>query len=94
MATSTALIDTPISDHDFLTSKETAQLLRVSTYTLVSWRRYHRGPAYFRLGAYGRVYYKREDLESWLRAMRVEGSTRAVYQQRQEREKKRGNGER
>jgi len=41
-----------------------AQHLPFSVYTLRSWRRAGRGPAYLKIS--GRIFYRLEDIEAWL----------------------------
>lgn len=45
---------------------EVAQIVGVGVFTLLSWRREGRGPDFTRLGK--KVFYRREDLASWIRA--------------------------
>lgn len=51
-----------------LTSRETAQLLRVPVRTLYVWRGAGTGPRAYRVGK--RVLYRRSDVESWLEQRR------------------------
>ena len=59
-----------------LKRKAVAELLGVSTATLKTWVCERRGPHFFKMGRGrgSRVYYRREDIESWLNreAVRVE----------------------
>jgi hypothetical protein len=59
-----------------LNRKTVAELLGVSTATLKTWVCERKGPHFFKMGKGrgSRVYYRREDVESWLnkQAVRVE----------------------
>ena len=61
---------------ELLNRKAVAQLLGVSTATLKTWVCERTGPSFFKMGSGrgSRVYYRREDVESWLNreAVRVE----------------------
>jgi predicted site-specific integrase-resolvase len=48
----------------FLTSQETANLLRINRYTLYTWRRKGTGPKCYKIG--GAYVYEQKDLERFL----------------------------
>jgi len=54
---------------DFLTTADAARLFGLQPITLHLWRRRGRGPEYLRLE--GKVRYRRDDLESYLRECKV-----------------------
>jgi predicted site-specific integrase-resolvase len=60
----------------YLNSKETAALLQVSVWTVISWRRRGLGPAYFKFE--GIVRYRPDDVEAFRVRCRREGRDRAV----------------
>lgn len=64
----------PDIDAELLTTGEIANLpsCPVSTQTLTRWRGEGRGPRYIK--RCGRVYYRREDFEAWIRAGETEPS--------------------
>ncbi|MEU7086781.1 helix-turn-helix transcriptional regulator [Streptomyces achromogenes] len=51
----------------FLTLKDTAEYLGLSPQTLYVWRHRRQGPPSFRMGPRGRVMYRRETLDAWIR---------------------------
>ncbi|MEU7169643.1 helix-turn-helix domain-containing protein [Streptomyces morookaense] len=51
----------------FLTVKEAAEYLGLSPHTLYVWRHRRQGPPSFRMGPRGRVMYRREALDAWVR---------------------------
>ncbi|WP_371551567.1 helix-turn-helix domain-containing protein [Streptomyces sp. NBC_00554] len=51
----------------FLNVKDTAAYLGLSTHTLYVWRHRRQGPPSFRMGSRGRVMYRREALDAWIR---------------------------
>ncbi|MYT71810.1 MULTISPECIES: helix-turn-helix domain-containing protein [unclassified Streptomyces] len=51
----------------FLTVKDTADYLGLSPHTLYVWRHRRQGPPSFRMGSRGRVMYRREALDAWIR---------------------------
>ncbi|MFD8589905.1 helix-turn-helix transcriptional regulator [Streptomyces sp. NPDC059637] len=51
----------------FLTVKEAAGYLGLSPHTLYVWRHRRQGPPSFRMGPRGRVMYRREALDAWVR---------------------------
>lgn len=53
-----------MTEHDLLTIKEAADLVRAPVATLRYWRHLGTGPRSFRLGR--RVLYKAEDLQAWI----------------------------
>jgi predicted DNA-binding transcriptional regulator AlpA len=57
----------------WLTRKEAAAHMRLSTATLANWASLDYGPAYVRIGK-GRVLYKMSDIEAWLESQ-ADGST-------------------
>ncbi len=66
----------------FLTDKEAAAMLRVSTWTLRAWRTNKRkvgmSPPYFQIGQ-GRVLYPHEKLKQWIAAnMHLSSTTRTA----------------
>jgi excisionase family DNA binding protein len=52
----------------FLTVKDAAEYLGLSPHTLYVWRHRRQGPPSFRMGPRGRVMYRREALDAWIRA--------------------------
>ncbi len=65
----------------FLTTKEAATFLRLTTRSLDRFRAAREGPAYCRIG--NRVYYVRADLLTWVWSQRVEPACGAsVWSQR------------
>lgn len=60
------------SDFDFLTTRETAAILRLSPRTLEGMRRNGKGPIFTRLGndQNSKVVYRRKDINAWLRGKR------------------------
>ena len=52
-----------------LTTRELAQLIRISAPTLANWRIQSRGPSFLKVG--GRVRYQQADVEQWLEQQRV-----------------------
>lgn len=55
----------------YLTTEETAQLLRTSPETIRYWRHIHKGPASFKVGR--RVLYAAEDVEAFVEMARMSG---------------------
>lgn len=51
----------------FLTVKDAADYLGLSPHTLYVWRHRRQGPPSFRMGPRGRVMYRREALDAWIR---------------------------
>ncbi|MFG2375136.1 helix-turn-helix domain-containing protein [Streptomyces sp. NPDC048504] len=51
----------------FLTVKDAADYLGLSPHTLYVWRHRRQGPPSFRMGPRGRVMYRREALDGWIR---------------------------
>ncbi|MFD3804024.1 helix-turn-helix transcriptional regulator [Streptomyces sp. NPDC058619] len=51
----------------FLTVKDAAEYLGLSPHTLYVWRHRRQGPPSFRMGPRGRVMYRRETLDAWVR---------------------------
>jgi excisionase family DNA binding protein len=60
----------------YLTTEETAQLLRTSPETIRYWRHIHKGPASFKVGR--RVLYAAEDVESFVAQARATGGNGAA----------------
>jgi excisionase family DNA binding protein len=58
---------------ELLTSRETAELLRVPVRTLYVWRGAGTGPRAYRVGKH--VLYRRSDLEAWLERRREPAPT-------------------
>lgn len=54
-------------DRAFLGVKEAAAYLGLSPRTLYVWRHRRQGPPSFRMGAHGRVTYRLDALEAWIR---------------------------
>jgi excisionase family DNA binding protein len=54
---------------DYLTSREAAELLRISIHTLNHWRICGRGPAFIKIGS--AVRYARRDVDAWADRHRV-----------------------
>ena len=55
----------PLTNKELLADTEAAMILRLSPWTLRSWRCKNRGPKFVRIG--GRVMYPARDLAAWLR---------------------------
>lgn len=53
-----------MTDHEYLTITEAAELLRAPVATLRYWRHLDTGPRSFRIGR--RVMYRRVDLDAWI----------------------------
>ncbi|MDT9693581.1 helix-turn-helix domain-containing protein [Streptomyces sp. P9(2023)] len=51
----------------FLTVRDAAEYLGLSPHTLYVWRHRRQGPPSFRMGPRGRVVYRREVLDAWVR---------------------------
>ncbi|MGV4886451.1 helix-turn-helix transcriptional regulator [Streptomyces viridosporus] len=51
----------------FLTVKDAAEYLGLSPHTLYVWRHRRQGPPSFRMGPRGRVMYRRNALDAWIR---------------------------
>jgi predicted DNA-binding transcriptional regulator AlpA len=51
----------------FLTVKDAADYLGLSAHTLYVWRHRRQGPPSFRMGPRGRVMYRLEALDTWVR---------------------------
>ncbi|MFI6693712.1 helix-turn-helix transcriptional regulator [Streptomyces sp. NPDC050433] len=51
----------------FLNVKDAAEYLGLSPHTLYVWRHRRQGPPSFRMGPRGRVMYRREALDAWIR---------------------------
>ncbi len=51
----------------FLTVKDAADYLGLSPHTLYVWRHGRQGPPSFRMGPRGRVMYRLETLDAWIR---------------------------
>ncbi|MCP3821814.1 helix-turn-helix domain-containing protein [Streptomyces sp. A3M-1-3] len=51
----------------FLNVKEAAEYLGLSPHTLYVWRHRRQGPPSFRMGPRGRVMYRREAVDAWIR---------------------------
>lgn len=51
----------------FLNVKDAAEYLGLSPHTLYVWRHRRQGPPSFRMGSRGRVMYRREALDAWIR---------------------------
>ncbi|MET9890006.1 helix-turn-helix domain-containing protein [Streptomyces sp. NPDC006465] len=58
---------TPGTRAAFLTVKDAAEYLGLSPHTLYVWRHRRQGPPSFRMGACGRVMYRRNALDAWIR---------------------------
>ncbi|MET8009018.1 helix-turn-helix domain-containing protein [Streptomyces sp. NPDC005271] len=51
----------------FLNVKDAAEYLGLSPHTLYVWRHRRQGPPSFRMGPRGRVMYRREAVDAWIR---------------------------
>ncbi|MFD6435864.1 helix-turn-helix transcriptional regulator [Streptomyces venezuelae] len=51
----------------FLNVKDAAAYLGLSPHTLYVWRHRRQGPPSFRMGSRGRVMYRREGIDAWIR---------------------------
>ena len=65
------LYDNPPTPIPWMNSEEVAKHIGMSTRSLETLRREHRGPLYVRVG-YKVVRYAREDVESWMREHSVD----------------------
>ncbi|MFD9070088.1 helix-turn-helix transcriptional regulator [Streptomyces lasiicapitis] len=61
-------------DRAFLGVKETAVYLGISPRTLYVWRHRRQGPPSFRMGARGRVTYRIDALDAWIREQELADS--------------------
>ena len=61
----------------YLTTKEAAAYLRISTYSLEIARHQGGGPAYLQPIPRGRVVYRRDDLDAWLESGRKASTSAA-----------------
>ncbi|MCX4856111.1 helix-turn-helix domain-containing protein [Streptomyces canus] len=52
---------------EFLTVKDAAEYLGLSPHTLYVWRHRRQGPPSFRMGPRGRVMYRLQALDAWIR---------------------------
>lgn len=59
-----------MASDDLLDTAELAELLHLSTRTVIRWRQARIGPAWIKAG--GRLLYRRSDVDAWLSAQRVE----------------------
>ncbi|MFI6808277.1 helix-turn-helix transcriptional regulator [Streptomyces luteogriseus] len=66
-APSTAPVATSATRAAFLNVKAAAEYLGLSPHTLYVWRHRRQGPPSFRMGPRGRVMYRREALDAWIR---------------------------
>ncbi|WP_438290966.1 helix-turn-helix transcriptional regulator [Streptomyces sp. HUAS TT7] len=62
-----AFLDSSAIDRAFLGVQEAAAYLGLSPCTLYVWRHRRQGPPSFRLGARGRVTYRLDALDAWIR---------------------------
>ncbi|WP_078912285.1 helix-turn-helix transcriptional regulator [Streptomyces sp. NRRL S-646] len=67
LAPSAALVPEGGARAAFLIVKDAAQYLGLSPHTLYVWRHRRQGPPSFRMGPRGRVMYRREALDAWIR---------------------------
>jgi len=58
---------TPATRQAFLSVKDAAEYLGLSPHTLYVWRHRRNGPPSFRMGPRGRVMYRIEALDAWIR---------------------------
>ncbi|WRZ18843.1 helix-turn-helix domain-containing protein [Streptomyces sp. NBC_00243] len=58
---------TPATRQAFLSVKGAAEYLGLSPHTLYVWRHRRNGPPSFRMGSSGRVMYRIEALDAWIR---------------------------
>ena len=63
------LVRRPLTNDDFLSTRETADMLQVSMRTLARWRAQGNGPDYRRFGR--RVLYRLRDVKEWTKRQRV-----------------------
>ncbi|MGC9539844.1 helix-turn-helix domain-containing protein [Streptomyces sp. UG1] len=66
-ACSTALDHTSAVRQAFLNVRDAAEYLGLSPHTLYVWRHRRQGPPSFRMGPGGRVMYRMEVLDAWIR---------------------------
>ena len=59
-----------MTDHDYLTTEEVAELLRTTPETVRYWKHVKKGPKSFKVGR--RVLYAREDVEAFVAEARGE----------------------
>ncbi|MEE1942529.1 helix-turn-helix domain-containing protein [Streptomyces sp. TRM 70361] len=67
LAPSTARTPASATRTAFLTAKDAAEYLGLSPHTLYVWRHRRQGPPSFRMGPRGRVMYRLEALDAWVR---------------------------
>lgn len=67
LAASVAFSSEHVARTAFLTVKDAAEYLGLSPHTLYVWRHRRQGPPSFRMGSRGRVMYRREALDAWVR---------------------------
>lgn len=67
LAHSVAAHSTSAARAAFLTVKDAAEYLGLSSHTLYVWRHRRQGPPSFRMGPRGRVMYRLEALDAWIR---------------------------
>ncbi|MBZ9642209.1 AlpA family transcriptional regulator [Streptomyces sp. PSKA30] len=67
LAPSAAPVATGAIRAAFLNVKDAAEYLGLSPHTLYVWRHRRQGPPSFRMGPRGRVMYRREVLDAWIR---------------------------
>lgn len=71
---SAALLNTSAMDRAFLRVPEAAAYLGISPRTLYVWRHRRQGPPSFRMGARGRVTYRLDALDAWIREQEMADS--------------------
>lgn len=59
-------VTSPATRQAFLSVKEAAEYLGMSSHTLYVWRHRRIGPPSFRMGSRGRVTYRLEALDAWI----------------------------
>jgi excisionase family DNA binding protein len=64
----------PAVRQSFVSVKEAAEYLGLSPHTLYVWRHRRNGPPSFRMGARGRVMYRLEALDAWIREQELADS--------------------
>ncbi len=64
------------ADHEYLTTDEAAELLRLAAHTLHKWRCDGAGPPYVRVGR--RIVYRRDALREWALDREVRHTGQAV----------------
>ena len=55
-----------LAERGFLSDRQAAERINMSTFTLNQWRHHGRGPRYYKLA--GAIYYRADDVDAWIEA--------------------------